>query len=186
MNLKGMVLAGGQSRRFGTDKAMAKIGDCTLIEKAVTLLKEIDSEPLVMTNASRDYSFLNCRVEKDIIPEKGPLGGIYTACGLYPETSLLVITCDMPNISVDALRRLADAHDRNRMITLFRVSKDRLQPFPGVYETSLRSSIMRMIQAQELSMQGFIRSISDAQMIPCEFSPREFQNVNESNDLIRL
>ena len=183
MSLKGIVLAGGKSSRFGEDKALAKAQGMTLIEKSVLLLKEIDPEPLVITSATRDYSFLDCRVERDIIPEKGPLGGLYTASQVCGDSSLLVLTCDMPNVTTSALHTLAASHKKNKGITLFRVGDDQWHPFPGVYEASLGAVILKAIERYELSMHRFIRSITPIQLTSYELKQGELHNVNAQEDL---
>lgn len=187
MNWKGIVLAGGKSRRFGEDKALATMDGITLIERAVSLLRQVQIDPIVITNKTRKYSFLNCQIERDLIPDMGPLGGIYTACELFKgsDSTLLVLTCDMPHITVSELSVLMKDHERENKITLFDSGRNRLQPFPGVYESDLYADALCAFKKEKLSMQEFIRSVSNYRVIPCEFNRDRFLNVNDKHSLVQ-
>jgi molybdenum cofactor guanylyltransferase len=186
MKLKGIVLAGGMSRRFGADKALALLNGKTLIEKTFSLLKENHLDPVVMINQEKDYSMLDYPIERDIIPDKGPLGGLYTACRLFKGFSLVVATCDMPNMTGRVLKRLLKHHQSGSPITVFRLKQGKTQPFPGVYESDLAEQILEWLEREQLSMQSFIRSHSNACLVPWRFYPEKLYNVNERPDLVRL
>jgi len=70
----GCVLAGGQSKRMGTDKAMLELDGKTLIEHA---LEKLSAFPEILISAanSSDYTFTGVRVVPDDQPGIGPLGG---------------------------------------------------------------------------------------------------------------
>jgi molybdenum cofactor guanylyltransferase len=183
VNRKGIVLAGGKSRRFGRDKALALFGGMTLIERALSLLQVFDSNPVVITSTVRDYSFLDCKVERDLVPDCGPLGGLYTACRLFTKSSLIVITCDMPNLTVEILKTLIQRHHSENKATFFNLRAGRLQPFPGVYESTLADLIERRIKSRLLSMQAFLRSVSQVGAVEGHFSLEAFCNVNTPLEL---
>ena len=178
VKFQGIVLAGGKSSRFGADKAMVCVGGLTIIERAVNLLNSLDLDPVVITNETRDYSFLKCRIERDLIPNKGPLGGVYTACYLFEHPSLVILTCDMPNITPESLEMLLDRHDKAYEATLFKTKRNRFQPFPGVYEPSLVDKIKKVLEAGDLSMQDFLRQAAEINLIPFKGLQEVFLNVN--------
>lgn len=180
--VKGIVLAGGKSLRFGTDKSLAEIDGERLIEKPVQLLKSLEIEPIVIANPSRDYSFLDCRIENDVIPDKGPLGGIYTAACLFPRTSLLILTCDMPYVHKIALEKLLNVFQYSS-ITLFDSGNDLFQPFPGIYPSSLKKSAEKWLKKNELSMQAFLKKTRSIKLIPLPSEPSFFVNINSEEDL---
>jgi len=178
VKFQGIVLAGGKSSRFGEDKALVKVKGVTLLERAMNLLKSLELEPVVITNDLRNDSFLKCRIEKDIMPHQGPLGGLYTACRLFQGASLLVLTCDMPALTIPLLGTLLARHDRRNSATLFSTRKNRIQPFPGVYEARLSRSIKVALEKDKRSMRDFLAAVSKKKLIPYEFSPRLFSNIN--------
>lgn len=117
MKFQGIILAGGKSRRFGEDKALAKIEGDLMIKKVAGFLISLKLRPVVIANDPGKYSFLPYSILKDIRPEQGPLGGLYTACHHFPGSSLLVLTCDMPFVGPRLLRKLLDQHKRRSKIT---------------------------------------------------------------------
>lgn len=183
MSVKGVVLAGGKSTRFGEDKALAKLDGKTLLENTVDLMRQVDLEPVVVTSAARNYSFLTCSVLRDRVPEKGPLGGVYTACESFKDTSLLILTCDMPFLTSQMLKALLDHHDRNNDATLFHVPRRLRQPFPGIYESRLASLSRYQIRKDKLSMCDFVDAIPTVKVIESEFATDLFININERRDL---
>ncbi|OGX03125.1 MAG: hypothetical protein A3G87_07090 [Omnitrophica bacterium RIFCSPLOWO2_12_FULL_50_11] len=182
--IKGIVLAGGKSTRFGQDKALARLDGVTLLERAVKLLRKLNLEPVVMTSREREHSFLNCRIEKDLIPNCGPIGGLYTACLTFPNTSLLVLTCDMPALTTFVLETLLNQHDRQSLVTLFCTSGNQTQPFPGLYESRLSGSIKKeAIEKNKFSMHDFLSTVPEKKLIRSEFSSNFFFNINTKEDM---
>ena len=183
MTYKGIVLAGGKSSRFGQDKATAKIKGITLLEKAVQLLKDLKLEPTVITNGARDYSFLHCRIEQDLIPDQGPLGGLYAACRKFPAHSLLVLTCDMPGVTLESLRMLLQHRDCRKQVTLFKKPDGRFQPFPGIYESALSELLLKNIEKGMLSVQHFLGSLPKIHAVSHDLDPSVLFNINVKKDL---
>lgn len=182
MKLKGIVLAGGKSSRFGEDKALAKWNGKTLLERAVDLLDSLSLDPLVIANSGRDYSFLSCSVINDLIPERGPLGGLYTACSLFPEMSLVVLTCDMPLLTQDILKKLIQNQQPADQAVVFNCNQ-MLQPFPGIYQGSLKEVIHDALSSEELSMKLFLSRIRIQSVSPENSDLTAFENINRQEDL---
>ncbi len=181
--IKGMVLAGGKSLRFGSDKALANVGGVTFLEKSVRLLQSLALEVTIISNPSRDYSFLGCRVENDLIMEKGPLGGLFTALTLFPKSALFILTCDMPYVSKEALQKLVQAHDPIHQATIFKSKGPKLQPFPGIYESSLKEVAAARVMGTALSMQAFLKQIPTLQKVDLADAYDDLIDINTPKDL---
>jgi len=178
---KGVLLAGGMSRRFGSDKALARVGEQTMLERQIKLLENLGLESVVITKPGRDYSFVRCRIAYDEIPDKGPLGGLYTACGIFGRAPLVVLTCDMPDLKEPLLRSLLSHHRPTSLATVFGSPKN-LEPFPGIYESSLREKIGSHLASQTLSMHSLLASIKELNTIPCS-DTASFSNINTPDEL---
>ena len=181
---RGIVLAGGKSSRFGEDKALAVINGKTLLETAVSRLKNVGLSVTVITNRTRDYSFLGSAVDiqSDLIEEKGPLGGLYTACRLYPDKALLVVTCDMPAVTAASLKELLFHHKRESLTTLFSMNGADL-PFPGIYGSVLADIVLSQIQQNNLSMGGLLAKLPSINRFQNCCLNELFININEREDL---
>jgi len=183
MGLKGVVLAGGRSRRFGSDKALEKIGNVTFLEKACLALEKITQDVTIITNTETNYEFINHSIERDILPDKGPLGGLYTVFSLFPENDFLILTCDMPYLHEELLQQLLEESDVKCAVTLFDLKREPLQPFPGIYRNGLMPVVKKQIEQNQLSMQGFLGVISDKQLVQPHGSLGSFNNINSLRDL---
>ena len=74
------VLAGGQSRRMGRDKALLPLGDQTLIERVIAATRPL-GYPCFIVGDPATYTHLGLPVHPDRHPGLGPLGGLHTALG---------------------------------------------------------------------------------------------------------
>jgi molybdenum cofactor guanylyltransferase len=184
--VRGLVLAGGKSRRFGRDKALAKSGNTTFLEKAVMLLDKMNLKPVVVTRLKADYSFLKCPVLYDKLPDKGPLGGIYTAMSSFKDSNFLVLSCDMPALTESALSNLLAARQPGFLVTAYVNSSAEIQPFPGIYEAGLLTDISSRLTGNDLSMRSFLKSLSSKKIVPWLGDPNTFQNINYEEDSVRF
>jgi molybdopterin-guanine dinucleotide biosynthesis protein A len=77
MNASAVILAGGESRRMGFDKAWMKLDGKPLLELAVAKVRELGIEAAFISGrAGVDYSVFHCPILIDLEPGFGPLGGI--------------------------------------------------------------------------------------------------------------
>ncbi|MBI4432333.1 MAG: molybdenum cofactor guanylyltransferase [Candidatus Omnitrophica bacterium] len=182
--VRGLVLAGGKSSRFGSNKALAMYRGARLIEHAVSLFKELDLEPIVSSRKDVDYAFLNCATIHDQLPDQGPLGGLYTALTIFPQTSFLVLTCDMPALTSSMLSKLLTERASHALITAYADRKGTMQPFPGIYEPSVADIIRGQFRNNRLSMRDLLERVS-CKTVPCD-EDQALVNVNSPQELLKL
>ena len=98
------IIAGGQSRRMGRDKAFVDLGGKALIQRVVERSADLgQSETILITNKPAQYAHLGLPMHRDILPDKGSLGGIYTALARANNPDVLVLACDMPFIRTELI-----------------------------------------------------------------------------------
>jgi len=90
------IQAGGKSSRMGQDKALMPFRGVPLIQYVMERLAHLADEIIVTTNAPENYAFLGVPLFRDIIPERGALGGLYTALKSASHSQVAVVACDMP------------------------------------------------------------------------------------------
>ena len=187
MRLRGLILAGGRSTRFGSDKALAAHEGKGFLESAVKLLQDFDVEPVIVTRKEADYSsIINVPILIDQIPDRGPLGGIYTAMVAFRETKFLVLTCDMPGVSLEALSQILTEDEPDNALTVFQTPDNRVQPFPGIYSPELFPKINAMILGSDLSMYRLINSILNKKILPWNGEATSFTNINTPEEFSKL
>ena len=104
----GIVLAGGRSRRMGTDKADITLGGRTFLEIQVRKLQLLGAADILI---SGKQAFLpgTCCIP-DMTPGIGPLGGLMSCFPSASQRYALVLGVDVPLISVSTLEGLLKAH----------------------------------------------------------------------------
>lgn len=93
---------------MGEDKALKPFLGRPLIQRVIERLSPLADELLVTTNRPEDYAFLDLRLVPDLKPERGALGGLYTAIAAAAHPLVAVVACDMPFASA----RLIEAASR--------------------------------------------------------------------------
>jgi len=109
MNFSAVILAGGQSRRMGQDKAWLEVGGQPLITRALAVLRASGIQEIFISGrAGVDYSALRRPVLLDLHPDCGPLGGIQPALARASAPMVLVLAVDLPRMTSGFLRTLAE------------------------------------------------------------------------------
>jgi molybdopterin-guanine dinucleotide biosynthesis protein A len=143
-NVRGYVLAGGASSRFGRDKALVRFGARPLLLEIVQLVRTYTSEVAVIAGAQkyRDLA-ANLEIIEDQWPGEGPLGGIITAlqhtAAADPSVEWnLILGCDMPFVTAEWLQFLVThAREANKEIqVILPHSAHGPEPLCACYRTS--------------------------------------------------
>ncbi len=90
------IQAGGKSSRMGQDKALMPFRGVPLVQYVMDRLAPIADEIIVTTNKPDSYRFLDVPLYPDIRPDRGALGGLYTALSSAKGDFVAVVACDMP------------------------------------------------------------------------------------------
>ena len=107
--LSAAALAGGQSRRMGTDKAFLPLvpGGQPMLGVVLERLSAVADDTFVVADDQARYSVLGVRVVPDLSRHVGALGGIQAAIAWSAHEHCLIVACDMPFLSLPLLRRMA-------------------------------------------------------------------------------
>ncbi|HEY9854197.1 MAG TPA: molybdenum cofactor guanylyltransferase, partial [Stenomitos sp.] len=90
----GILLAGGQSRRMGRDKALLPFGAEALAERLYHVLASTCSEVVVIRDPAKGFPVPEARVIGDRHPDRGPLEGIATGLEQIRADRAIVVACD--------------------------------------------------------------------------------------------
>ncbi|MBW0013082.1 molybdenum cofactor guanylyltransferase [Mycobacterium sp.] len=183
--LAGVVLAGGESRRMGRDKATlpGPDGAATLAEYVVGVVAQRCDPVFVMAAPGQPLPTLQARIIRDDVRGLGPLpatGRGLRAAGEAGARFAFVCAVDMPLLTadlVDDLVRLAAETDADLVLPW----DGRSHPLAAVYRTDLAERIDALVAAGERRMSALIDA-SDAQQIVLPGS-RALTNVNTDAEL---
>jgi molybdopterin-guanine dinucleotide biosynthesis protein A len=102
--VSGIILAGGQSRRMGRDKAFLDLDGAPLISRVIERVKNLCTEIIIVTNDPDAYRQFNTRLVGDVYAGKGSLGGMFSGLQATSGNYALAVACDMPFLNEDLLR----------------------------------------------------------------------------------
>lgn len=183
-----IILAGGKSNRFGSDKAFVKIDGIPLIKRQLNVLRGIFKKIIIVTNRPHKYGFKNIKIIQDIIKNCGPLAGIYS--GLMESGSFynFVLSCDMPFINEALIRYIiknCDSYD----VIIPKVSR-KFHPLFGVYSKNCIPVIEEMIRGGRLKISNIFPRLNTRFILKREierFDKKSLSlvNINTKADLAK-
>lgn len=182
--LTAFILCGGKSSRMQSEKGLVLFQEKPFIEHIIQAILPITANIQLITN-TKEYDYLPYEKIADIVKDKGPLGGIYTALTNSETESNLILSCDIPLISTELLSELISKHNEEAGITVF-ATESRLHPLIGIYSKKVLSVIKEAIDTNELKMMDFLAKVPH-QIITIEesenFHLTNINSVDELNDL---
>ncbi|MBP7332811.1 MAG: molybdenum cofactor guanylyltransferase [Firmicutes bacterium] len=131
-DVAGVILAGGKSRRMGTDKALLTVGRDAMIERVAAELGKVFKEILISGGNEETGARLGLKVVPDLIKGWGPLSGIHASLLAAQSRKCLLVPCDMPFLSAELARIMAGLSD-GYDVTVPQHG-DYLQPLFAVYD----------------------------------------------------
>ena len=105
----GIILAGGQSRRMGIDKAFIEFRGQTLIERVIGTLRSMCDAIVIVANDREPYARLDAQVVPDSVPDFGPLAGLHAGLNAMRSELGVVVAVDMPFLNPNLLRAMIAA-----------------------------------------------------------------------------
>jgi len=157
-NLSIAILAGGKSQRFGRDKAMLMFNELTLLDITYRELKSISNDIRIIGNVRKKSSIPDELFLSDMVKNRGPMGGLYTALKYFNKTVLLA-SCDMPFLKREHYRYLIGQMDQSKDATIARSDKG-LEPLFALYQPDLIPQIERRIANKSYAMHQLINQLN--------------------------
>jgi molybdopterin-guanine dinucleotide biosynthesis protein A len=186
---------------MGEDKALKRFLGRPLIQRVIERLAPVADELMATTNRPADYSFLNVRLIPDLKPDRGALGGLYTAVASASHPFVGVVACDMPFASaalLEAATRLMVQEEADVVIPRLASpagqkgkSGEGYEPLHAIYrrETCL-PAIEAAIEADQWKVIAWFPEVKVRVLTPDEikrFDPAglAFWNVNTPEEFIQ-
>ncbi|KON34005.1 MAG: hypothetical protein AC479_02395 [miscellaneous Crenarchaeota group-6 archaeon AD8-1] len=196
MKITAIILSGGFSSRFGTDKGLLKIANRSLIMYVTEIASLITDEIFIVTNSNRKIELYSKEVKNlkikyflDLYNDIGPLAGIYTGLINSKKEYSLIIPFDTPFLSKKILFLLIKlCEDKNAIIP--RWPNGHIEPLHAVYKTKIAFTAAKdAIANKEKKVSAMIQRIDDVCYISTnslrKYDPtlQTFLNINTPLDL---
>ena len=184
--LAGVVLAGGKSRRFGTDKALVNLNGRTLLAATVETLLPFCQEVIIVTNSPQAHAHPAARLVGDAFPGKGSLGGVYSGLSAAAASRCLAVACDMPFLNPAVIGYLA-ALDGDHDVIIPRLHAH-VEPLHAIYSRSCLPFMRELLDRGNLKIIDFfpqvrVRYVDGPELEPLDPDHRSFLNINTPQDL---
>ena len=184
-----VLLAGGESRRMGADKAIILFRGKTLWQIQLELLRKLGPSK-IFVSARTDPSWRPADVQfvADVPPSRGPLSGLAASMAKMRTAHLLALAIDMPFMSENFLRYLCDQIEPG--IGVVPKLHSRAEPLAAIYPREAENDFCNALAGADFSLQSLVRrlvEIGKLREVPItEQEQKFFLNVNEPADLASL
>lgn len=176
-----VILAGGESRRMGRDKAFLPWGDTTLLKQIVKSFLGVADEVIVAVKDRRRFRNLAARVVEDLIPNAHALGGLYTGLRAAKHERCFVTSCDAPFLDLGLVRFLVGELDGVDLV-IPKTAKG-LQPLHAAYARSCLTAIEEKLRRRQWDLAGLIPKVR-ARVVSVK-GGLSFRNLNTPADYRR-
>ena len=183
------ILAGGQSRRMGTDKSQLLLDGQSFVERIASTLTAVTENVVVV--GKRPGASSTLPHVPDVYPQWGALGGVHTALASCAAHWCLIVACDFPFVTAELFARLASlAQDFEAVAPL---QNDGIpQPLCGLYQTGpCLERAERLINSGERKPIALLQSVKTrwvpfAELQDLPGAERFFDNINTPEDYDRI
>jgi molybdenum cofactor guanylyltransferase len=190
--LIGLVLCGGMSERMGSDKGLIQNNNISWSIFGFGKLSATNLNIYVSVNSSQltEYEDLFHKdlliVDKENVSIRGPLLGLLSAHLQFPDKNILVLACDMLDITNENINLLISKFDgQNALCYKF---KDSPEPLLAIYSYSALQLIFEKYESGQLMKFSMMHVLDELSADFIDLSDEDFvafKNYNSPQDLIK-
>jgi len=175
------IIAGGRSKRFGSPKFKAKIGNKRLIELVLDLAYRISTECMIISGLEEIREQFNLPVFDDVFPQCGPLAGIHSALVHAKTEWIAILPVDMPLLKESIYLKLW-TNRRDNVPVAARTDRG-LEPMVSLWHQSAIPTIQNALENRKFKIHQMLETLHAVFVLfPLEENIHFF-NVNYPNDL---
>ena len=183
--VKALILIGGKSSRLGTNKYLLNFHGVPQFRYLMSMLEKSGLDTYLSCNRTQNGK-LPAELPKiqDHYDGIGPLGGILSAFEEFPNSSWLVIACDLPFVNTENILTLLKARDMSCDVTTYRANDEFYETTFTIYEPSTHEKLSQMRKSGNYSLQQALKK-SDIKAIK-PLNDIDMFNVNDKKDLAQF
>lgn len=181
-NISGIILAGGKSRRMGTDKALLVFQGKPLLEHMIGLIEPFCNKVFI-SGQNSDYSSFGVEMVPDLYTGCGPIAGIFSALKYSVSDWNLLVSVDVPFVNEELFLFLISNIGEYDCIIPKHTSG--VEPLIGLYHRRAVSIIEEMITTGDYRLTNLLSKLN-TRYLDCndliKKYPRLFMNINRMED----
>lgn len=178
----GVVLCGGRSSRFGSDKALQDVAGRTLLQRALDSLEPAAERLLV----GRAYTHVEARFVADLRPGLGPMAGLEAALHAAEGDWVALAGCDLPCLTPAFWRLLCLRATTGRPVSVVDEGGD-FEPLAALYPRSALREVAARLDDGRLDLQSLLTGLRAVAVPAAEVEavcgPGVLRNVNRPEDV---
>ena len=185
MNISAVLLAGGESRRMGRDKATLLFRGRPLWEIQFDLLRALQPEE-IFVSARTDPPWRPSGVQfvSDEPPSRGPLSGLSATLARISTDHLLSLAIDIPLMTENYLRLICNLVEPGRGV--LPMIGNRAEPLVAIYPKGTRTDFLMALSGSDFSLQSLTKKLVEAGKLSLvkvlEEEANFFRNFNNFSD----
>jgi molybdopterin-guanine dinucleotide biosynthesis protein A len=172
---------------------MYKLDQKPMLENIIEKLEPFFNKIYIIGNEKQELKGIKGEIEylADKIPDKGPLGGLYTGLSETDSQFNYLQACDMPFICEDYLNFMQDYINKDSKYEAYIPEKEGyLEPFVGIYNKNIKEDILKLIKKDQLNFDYLfnkinIKRIPEEEIEKVADTKRIFFNINRKEDLVK-
>lgn len=183
----GVVLAGGEGRRFGRPKGEVSLGGSTLADRAARALKPLCGSVIISIAKGGANPAPAYPPVEDHGPRRGPLGGLAAAFASTGQADLLVLACDYPAVGTSFLRSLVAGADGPGDLVFPVDGAGRDHPLVALWRRSAEAAVLSALGENAFKVAALFPDLA-VRRLPAQVFPNfelrtVLANVNWPEDL---
>jgi molybdopterin-guanine dinucleotide biosynthesis protein A len=207
--ISAIILSGGNATRMGGEKPFRKLNNGYMIENVINVLTEKNIQFTIvfkhLNNLNSDdinkqlylVKKYNQTITWDIIPNKGPLIGIFSGMRLLNSEWIIILPCDMPFISKNSIDRLINqipiAESKKCNCIIPKHKNGHIEPLFSIYKKSSISALEKLVKRiinenKSYPIRSFINELNPLYVPVDEIDStnKTFININSHDELRQL
>ena len=171
---------------MGFDKVLLPVNGVPLVSIVHTRLSGLFDTVLVVGHHRPEFDALGITAHPDLMPDRGILGGIYTALSLAETPYTFAAACDMPNIDLDLVEEVL-SHREEADAVIPRGPKG-FEPLFAVYSRACLPAVRKSLEAGELKVMTALEGLNvvTPRLQTAATGPDPLANLNTPEDLEKL
>ena len=171
---------------MGKNKAFIEIDGVPIIQRIHTLFKSLFSETIIVTNEIELFQNLEAKIYRDLIPNQGALGGLYTGIYYSSFPNAFCVACDMPFLKGSVIRYLIEKMEGYDVVVPR--TEDGLEPLHAIYSKNCLDPIRKILEHKQFKVLDFypmvkVNIVEESEFRSLDPARESFLNVNTPEEL---
>ena len=185
LNLSIYILCGGKATRMGEDKGLVVFKGKSFMEWILEAVRPLSSS-IFLLSKNQEYTRFGYPVIADLVQEKGPVGGIYSALYHTQSDWNLILSCDIPQITTSIVEELFLLASQEKSDLVMITDGNHDYPLVGIYHKRLSTYFLQAIEEDKLKLCPLVDALNPSRMWVMPKDQQCISNINSREELQNL